>query len=269
VRRYVNKYWIRFFGKKDVREIRSGDIEDFLHWMPEHLSEKSKYNILNALHKLFSDAVRREDIIRIPAFPRVDVPESEIKWLNEEWQDRIIDAIPKTDRPIFQFIRYYGVRPGEARALQWDAVDFENKVIIIKRTFSARVLRETTKAKNIKYLPLTPEMAALLKPLRGIGGFVFRNKYGRPYTGKIRLIWNRARDAVGAPKVTLYQGTRHSLGTQLLERGHTLEQVQRLLGHKRPEMTQRYAKVTMKSLAKMLERKGEISDTVSKPYPEG
>jgi integrase len=230
VKRYVNEYWLPHFGKKDIRQIRAGDIQDLRHSLPDHLKDKSKKNIVDALHVLFVDAYNREDILRIPPFPTIRFQEPEIQWINEEWQDRVIKAIPENDRPIFEFIRFYGVRPGEARALKWDCVDFDNKIITIKRTFSARVLREVTKAKSIKYLPLLPEMEELLKSIRGIAGIVFRNNYGRPYTGKIRLIWNKARDSVGAPKVTLYQGTRHSCGTQLIEAGNPLEVVQKLLG---------------------------------------
>ena len=257
VRRFVRMYWVPFFQQKDIREIRSGEIEDFIHWLPERLAAKSKHNILSALHKLFTDAVRREDILRKPEFLTIDVQEPEIKWLSKQWQDRIIQAILERDRPIFKFMRYYGVRPGEARALMWDCVDFENKLIIIRRSYSGHVFREITKNKRIKYLPLTAEMEALLKPIRGLGGFVFRNEWGRPYSMSISKIWNEARDAVGAPKVTLYQGTRHSCGTQKLMEGWTLEQVQQLFGHSRIEMTQRYAKVAMQTLRKLLEGEQE------------
>ncbi len=34
----------------------------------------------------------------------------------------------------------YGCRPGEARALCWDAVDFENELIYIKQAFSTKKL---------------------------------------------------------------------------------------------------------------------------------
>ena len=70
VKRFVNKHWVPFFGKKDIRQIRAGDIQDFRHWLPNHLSEKTKKNIVDALHVLFVDAHNREDILRIPPFPK-------------------------------------------------------------------------------------------------------------------------------------------------------------------------------------------------------
>ena len=70
----------------DIRTIRSGHLEDFLHWLPKRLAPKTKKNILGALHKVFSDAYRRDDIKRIAPFPSVDVPEPELKWLSQKWQ---------------------------------------------------------------------------------------------------------------------------------------------------------------------------------------
>jgi site-specific recombinase XerD len=85
-------------------------------------------------------------------------------------------------------------------------------------------------------------------------GFVFVNTSGRPYSDHLWEIWNEARDKVKAPKVTMYQGTRHSRGTQLLEQGWDMAAVQDLLGHTRPDMTKRYAKWAATSkMGKMLE----------------
>jgi site-specific recombinase XerD len=105
---------------------------------------------------------------------------------------------------------------------------------------------------------MTKGLEKMFKSRRGIGGFVFRTEKGKPYR-KQRLdkLWNEARDKVGAPKVTLYQGTRHSTGTALLEQGWDMVAVQELLGHTRSDMTQRYAKYAKTNrLRKMLEEAG-------------
>jgi integrase len=258
VKRYILKYAAPYFKNTDIREIRAAHIEDYLHSLPDKWSEKTKKNAMQYLHKLFSDALRREDIYRIPPFPVISCQEPEFKRISMDWQTKIIGAIPKRDRPIFIFMRSTGCRPGEARALKWDCVDFENKEIHLRRTFSGSVLRETTKARQNKPVPMTKGLEKMFKSRRGIGGFVFRTEKGKPYR-KQRLdkLWNEARDKVGAPKVTLYQGTRHSTGTALLEQGWDMVAVQELLGHTRSDMTQRYAKYAKTNrLRKMLEEAG-------------
>ncbi len=46
----------------------------------------------------------------------------------------------------------------------------------------------------------------------------------------------------GAPRYTIHQ-LRHTRGTELIEAGQRLEIVQRVLGHRDPRSTQRYADV--------------------------
>lgn len=264
VKRCVFKHLIPFFGKMDLRDIQYRDIEDFLASLPKHLSPKSRKNILGVLRTIFGHAYRREEIVRIPGFPEVKVPEPDFRWISAEWQKKILERIDTADRPIFLFLRLTACRPGEARALKWDCVDFENHQIHIRRAFSRNELRETTKTRRNKPIPMTKLLLQLLSVQRekakvvdvnGVAqGFVFVNTSGRPYSDHLWEIWNEARDKVKAPKVTMYQGTRHSRGTQLLEQGWDMAAVQDLLGHTRPDMTKRYAKWAATSkMGKMLE----------------
>lgn len=236
VERYVNLA-IDHFQKMDMREIRKLDIVDFTETLP--FAPKTIKNVLAVLHKMFTDAYDNEMIVRVPGWPKIEVPDPEIKWLTREWQDRIIEAIPERDRPIFIFLRTWGCRPGEARALMWDCVDFDKEQITIRRAFSGagcNHLQEYTKTKRIRYLPFTQEISQIFKEIRGIGGFVFRNHEGRPYTADLSRIWNEARDSVEAPKVTLYQGTRHSFATQNIDK---LDLVSIALGHTNANTTRK------------------------------
>jgi len=235
--RYMG-YFADFFQKTDIREIKRGYIEDFLEWLPGHYAPKTRANILGLLHKMFSDALDSEMIDRIPGWPKIQVPQTEILWITREWQDRIIAEIPDRDKPIFIFLRTWGCRPGEARALMWDCVDFEKEIIWIKRTISGAVLQEHTKTRRIRPLPLTDELRDVFMPIRGLYGFVFRNHMEKRYSEKISEIWNEARDRAECPvKVTLVQGTRHSLATQHLDE---LPVMSRILGHSNINTTVQY-----------------------------
>lgn len=248
VKRYA-KCFTEFFGQTDIRQIKKGNLVDFIEWLPSHLAPKTKANILGLLHKLFSDAFESEILHRIPGWPRIEVPEPEIKWITRKWQDKIIAKIPVHDRPIFIFIRTWGIRPGEARALKWDCVDFEKEIVIIKRTFSGRHLREYTKTKRIRYLPFTDELKDIFIQIRGLGGYVFRNRHGRPYADKIAGLWRKSKEACDCPyESTLYQDTRHSFATQHIDQ---LDLVRQVLGHSRTDMTRRYQGLNLEPLKEM------------------
>lgn len=237
----------------DLREIRKYHIEELLNDLPSHLSLKTKKNILTLLHKIFNDARESELLTHMPGFPKIDAPEPQIRWIPRDWQEKIIAEITERDRPIFIFIRTWGVRPGEARALMWDCVDFEQEIITIKRTFSGAGcthLRESTKTRRIRYLPFTDELRETFNRVRGISGFVFRNSQGRPYTADISRTWNAAREKAACPyNVTLYQGTRHSFATQHPDK---LDLVRQVLGHTRTDMTRRYQGINLEPIKRMV-----------------
>jgi integrase len=222
------------FKKKDIREIRKADITAFADSLPAHYKPKTKHDLVSRLHVIFEYARDEEMIEKMPGFPSIEVPQSEIKWMTREWQQKTLAEIPERDRPIFLLCVTWGVRQSEARALKWDCVDFEQEIITIKRTFSGsgtNHLQEYTKTKRIRYLPFTDELRESLRMIRGIGGFVYRNQKGHPYCADISKIWNAAQEAAGVPedkRVTLNQGTRHSFATQHLDK---LELVRVVLGH--------------------------------------
>lgn len=241
-----------YLQKTDLREIRKHDLKELLKTFPPTWGPKTSKNALGLLHKILTDAKDDELLEKLPGFPDIQVPEPEVKWITREWQDKIIGAIPERDRPIFIFIATWGVRPGEARALMWDCVDFEKEVITIRRTFSGtgcNHLQEYTKTKRVRLLPFTEDLATIFKRLRGIGGFVFRNSYGRPYTASLSRMWGEATNRIGAPKISLYNGTRHSFATQHLDK---LDIVRQVLGHTRSDMTRRYQGINLEKIRKLV-----------------
>lgn len=269
---HTRKYaqWaIDYFSETDLRTIRKAHIADYLETLPSRgkkrtLSAKTVKNALDLLHVIFNDAFSNELLMRVPGWPKVSVPEPEIKWITAEWQDRIIAEIPERDRPIFQFIRTYGCRPGEARALKWEDIDFEKEIITIRRTFSGagcNHLQDYTKTKRVRTLPFTPHVESIFKAIRGIGGFVFRNRHGRAYTANLSRMWNDAGVRVAAPSVTLYQGTRHSFGTQRAAEGHSLKIIGDILGHTKPGMTAKYAAASLEGMRRVLPMKKQENET--------
>jgi integrase len=235
----------------DLREIKGWHLEQAIPRLPG--SNKTKKNILTVWAKMFTDAVRMDMIPKQPATPRLEIQEAEIKWLTKEQQSMVLENIPKRDHPIIIFLMTYGVRVGEARAIHWEDIDFNKNIITLKRSFSGYSLRTQTKTGNVRYLPLVDPLYSLLKQSRGVGGFVFRNFYGRPYSAEISRIWRAAVAKAGLSPITLYQGTRHSWASQRVNSGVNMELIRDVLGHTSIQTTQRYAKVSMDSKRRVIE----------------
>lgn len=250
---YVHRYFIPFFKKTPIRELRAGDLEDFKNQLPTSLSPKTVYNILGVLHKLFQDAFRRRDILLLPDFPQVRPGDPVIRWITETEQERLLSRVRRpVYRAFFLFLMKQGCRPGEARALKWQDVDLKQEQVIIRAAMDRGQYRPSTKEKNVKYLPLHPAVIEALRQLpRSLSGYVFINQAGRPLS-KTRILnqWTKAAKAAGL-NIGCYQGTKHSLCCQAANRGVPLNLLAEFCGHKDPRSTKKYAEIRTETLRRV------------------
>ncbi len=127
---------------------------------------------------------------------------------------------------------------------------------------SGNVYREKRKGRNAKavMIPIHPEMLDFMRERVTNNlpeAFVFRNpNTGRPYTeNAIRRVWDNIRKKAGISKsLRLYDATRHSFASQLVNTGSTLFKVSRLLGHTSSKTTERYDHTNIESLRTDLEK---------------
>jgi len=260
--RYVAKA-SQFFTTTDLRVIRQAHIKDYLSSLSGY-APATKQVALDFLHALLADAQSDyEDIIKVPGFPTISIPEQEVLWITEEWQERVIAEIPERDRPIFRFLCAWPNRPGEARALKWDCVYLEKRLCVIKRKFSGntcKFLDEYTKTKLVRYMPISDDLDRMFKSIQEerkraqiISPFVFLNRKGKPYTGHINDVWLKARIRSGCPEaVDLYHGTKHSFITQHSDQ---LALAQKAAGHTNIRQTRRYEGRNVENLRKLERRK--------------
>jgi|TARA_B100001964_G_scaffold219858_1_gene262370 integrase len=258
IKQYGNKYFLPYFASMDIRQIEEENINSFFDNLPEKLSDKTKKNIINALRAflLSFKKIRQRGL----EFPDPIVNEKAITWIDHKTQNRILKHIPDYHQPIFRFMFMYGVRPGEARALMWNCVDTDKNLITIKRTYSYYQLRETTKGKRERILPLVPEIKEMFEELHlhrsTETNLVFinpNNNKGFHYgENGLPNIWNEAVKKANLPYIRLYNGSRHSCASQLYEAGASLDDLRELLGHTKEDMTKRYADASQQRLAKVI-----------------
>ncbi len=268
IERYAANYFVPFFGRMNIRDIRDGHIKDFRNQLPEHLSAKTVMNILGVLHKLLAEALDRKDIAVMPRFPRVPKREPDIKWLTPEEQARILARCREPYRTMFLLCMKQGCRLGEARALKWDCVHLKGKPYI---TFEASMdlgeWKPYTKDGSVRKIPLNAEVKeALLGLPRSISGFVFVNREGRPLSDvRTRKVWMKAAQQAGVD-ISAYQGTRHSFATQKLLAGYSERMVMEATGHKTVSAFRRYGKMVAEALRDMIDAS---MPTVRTPSAEG
>ena len=262
-KRIARNLLVPHFKGIDVREIKTAHVYDFfMHLSKLKLSNKTIYNILAELKAFLNFLKKRGEISDLPAIPEVKVEDKPIVWLTQEMQKKILSFIPDEHKPIFIFMFSYGCRPGEARALMWDAVDFENELIFIKRTFSNKKLVDIPKEGKWKVFPMLPHIKEILLDLfsKKTSMFVFRWRYDHYGERSLPRIWKEACKKAGIEGVSLYAGVRHSFAMQRLREGFSYEEIGACLGHSDVRTTRRYGRLMAQNLAKVFSKSAEIID---------
>ena len=105
-----------------------------------------------------------------------------------------------------------------------------------------------------RYLPLHPQLVTLIDAYRARHvppghRLLLPGENGRPLDRHtVTRMINRAGAAAGLPHIHPHQ-LRHTLATQAINRGMSLEAIAALLGHRSLDMTLRYAKIASRTVA--------------------
>jgi site-specific recombinase XerD len=237
-----------------VAEIRRHHIEDYRSWLAARpgqrtarLAPASLAHRLGTLRMFFvriSDWDWPEAPARVPIIP-ADLPRQDHplpKALDDPAAAKLLRAAQADPRMltrvVVEVLLRTGLRVGEFTALQADAV------VLIGAAHWLHV--PVGKLHEDRYLPLHPHLVTLIDD--------YRHRHVMPDNPLLlpresgsaldrhtvtRLI-NKAGAAAGLPHIHPHQ-LRHTLATQAINRGMTLEAIAALLGHRSLDMTLRYA----------------------------
>jgi integrase len=157
------------------------------------------------------------------------------RWLTVDEEARIVGAAAAWLRELMVFAIHTGMRQGEILGLTWAGVDlFRRTVTVFKSKNGER-----------RTIPLNQTALDLLKHKAGSRSvdteLVFPSEaHTRLNASNISRSLNLALEKA---KITdfHFHDLRHTCATRMVQAGVDLYKVQRLLGHKSPIMTQRYA----------------------------
>jgi len=250
------KHFRAFFGDRTLAQITPRLIVDFKRSRSEVGVKAATINReLTCLKKAFNLAKREWEWCRDNPVCRVSAEKGAIKrdrWLTEDEERQLLSVSPSWLCEIVMFALHSGMRLGEILALTWAGVDLFRRTVTV---FHSKNGEQRTVPANQTVIALLKEKAKvrLLKT-----ELVFPSRTGTP------LDPNHLRRAlrIALTRADLhdvhFHDLRHTFATRLVQSGVDLYKVQRLLGHKTPMMTQRYAHHYPESLrdgVEMLDRR--------------
>lgn len=143
----------------------------------------------------------------------------------------------------FKIALLTGLRAGAICGLRWDDIDFEAGRITLRPEFA--------KNGRVGHIPLNAAAAAVLDCLSRTSEFVFPGKSGGKRQAAPKM-GRRLREKAGLPAdFRPCHGLRHTFASHLASSGSvTIYEIQHLLTHNSPQVTQRYAHLADEALAR-------------------
>ena len=282
-----------YFKSKKIKliDLRSRDIQDFINYLyKQRLKGSTISHYTSNMNTALKEAVIAEIIPSNP-MDRIESVKKEVYIPEFYTDDELIELIEviktqKLELPLTLGI-IYGLRREEILGLTWNAIDFKNKSITIRKTVGRGkydgvtqfLIKDIPKNKSsYRTLPMFDFIADLLKKYKEkykLNEKIFGNTYITNYKDFICLMDNgellkpdyvdrtfsRILKENGFRHIRLHD-LRHSCATLLLRNGVPLPEIQKWLGHSNIVTTQRYSHLDQndKSIpANMIETKFNMS----------
>jgi integrase len=254
------KYIKSMFAQKEPRELVQLDIDRLRINLLKTKKPQTVKHILQLLIRIINFGVNKglcEGLgfkIQMPKVYNIKTED-----LSREQLSSLLDAID-ADHDIqganfMKMALFTGMRRGELFKLKWNDIDFEKGFINIR----------DPKGGPDQKIPLNEAARNLLESHpKSDSPYVFPGKWGGQRKDIMRPI-NRIRKRAGLPKdFRPLHGLRHVYASMLASSGKVdLYTLQKLLTHKSPQMTQRYAHLRDDALKRASNLAGTLIEAVS------
>lgn len=249
------KLWLKLLGDKPLSAYMPADIERAVAGRRGKLKDSSINRELTFLRAVFNLAI--EDGILSTANPvrrRIFVKEdlfARVRHLLPEEEAALRKHVPEDEWPILEVAIGTGIRREGVFALPWASVDFAND----------SVTAPAAKGSSTYRVPLSKALRDVLGalPSRLKSTWVFPNERGTSHVNAHNWVSRILSPALKAAGISdfRFHDFRHTFATRLGQSGARLLEIQTLLGHKSPTMTQRYAHVVEAYRRRAVERMAE------------
>jgi len=220
--------------RQQIQSIHSGLLD-------ENLSPATADRYLSHCKAVLNHAVRLGVIPSSVAkgIPLFNVDNQMENYLDDDELERLMKSLQAdTNRVIVDLVlvlQNSGARLMEAQMMKWKHLDMENGVWTVPATNS--------KSKKVRSIPLNDMAIEVLKRNQNDNEYVFVNSRTGTAYNNIHKSWIRIRNRAGLPHLRLHD-LRHNFASYLVNNGRSLYEVQTILGHASPIMTQRYSRLS-------------------------
>ena len=227
---------------------------------------KKAYEAINGCFKyaLIKGDVNRNPCVGITLPKNLKRQDSDIKFFTEEQIKLMLEQVVfKYSNGNFkyrlgygvQFLLYTGLRIGEALALTWEDVDFQNKSVRVNKNLKQIKNRDSDSQDNYKIIiqdstktnsgsrivPLNNKSIEALSHIKEITGqckYIFSTETGRNVSARtIDRMFRKIQENCGFKEIYGVHALRHTFASLLFKKGVDVKTVSEILGHKDVSIT--------------------------------
>jgi integrase len=245
---YVMRMFDKEFEGKFLHEITTWQIEKWKSERRKTLEAGSVNRELCLLKHMFTMAVKWGKVKESPVkdVKRFKGETKRVRYLMPDEIQILLSNCEDLQNGLLKSIvtvaLHTGARKGELQSLKWTEVDFELGLISLL----------DTKNGERRDIPMNETVRATLKAIEQKEGLVFPSRTGkRIENAQIQIAFGEALKRSRIEDFRFHD-LRHTFASNLVMAGAELNDVRELLGHKKMEMTLRYAHLSPKHKTKVV-----------------
>ena len=245
--RMARKHLSPAFGDRPITKIRRSEVDDWFHGLLAKGFAPVSCNRFLAVFKTICAVAEERGFLPVGKSPCLGVASLKIhahreRYLSKEEAKRLMLALEQSGHIAalaLRLILLTGARKSEILNARWENVNIEQRLLTIPLSKSGKP----------RHIPLSQAALAVIGKIPRKPGdiWLFTSEISGRAIPDIYLFWDKLRKEIGLGDVRIHD-LRHTFASFLVNSGHSLYEVQKMLGHGDPRTTMRYAHLGQASL---------------------
>jgi len=233
------------YSNKSPRDISANDIIKFLEEMVRQKKSRSTLNSAHSAFKFYFEKILgRKFFSPKGRIARAKLQKNPPVFLTEKEISKLLANIKRVKyKLIFKLMSESGLRISETINLRLEDMDFENKIVKIKKA-EKKSLRKRALGRKVKILPETSHNIKKFTLDHKKSDFIFTNQKGGKLTERaIQKTFLASLKKSNIYKPATCNSLRHSFAFGLAKEGLSQEKIREILGHKLKESSKIYINI--------------------------